>query len=40
MFTRNKKDRTKHAERDVPNKFNTFAPNIEVGPMLVVLAAN
>jgi hypothetical protein len=30
----------KYAERDVHDNFNTSAPNVEVGPMLVVLAAN
>jgi hypothetical protein len=40
MLTKNKEDKTEYAERDMPDNFSTFPQNAEVGPMLVVHAAN
>jgi hypothetical protein len=39
VLTRNKEDRMEYAERDVPDNFSTFQQSVEVGPVLVVLAA-
>jgi hypothetical protein len=40
VFTRNKEDKTEYVERDVLDNFSTFPRNSDVGPVLVVTAAN
>jgi hypothetical protein len=34
VLTKNKEDKTKYSERDVPNNFSTFQQSVEVGPAL------